>query len=225
MTCLRSTKSASIVGTEEDEKGFGPPMALKDILGADLEKDALLASDGFWDKFNHPTQEEQMLEEALAKLKDEESTEEEEEEEESAFISCRKEAFSYEPVENENEDGEAEIFQHLASILPFQMTNGANIGALMHTRLFTDLVQAADFDDESQAQLFETVMKVIVTSKNAHVLYCIKNCALGLLQSKVSCFLTAQSYKVDSGSCWNISRDFQRCSVCLELYRLFHVRM
>lgn len=62
---LKNIRAAanSVLTSESEEE---PTVNLKDLLGN--ERDALLASESFWDRFTQPTKEEELLREEKERL-------------------------------------------------------------------------------------------------------------------------------------------------------------
>lgn len=48
------------MGQSDDEESK-PKLGFADILGVDADKEAMMASEDFWDRIARPTQEEQLL--------------------------------------------------------------------------------------------------------------------------------------------------------------------
>lgn len=46
---------------QSDDEESKPKLGFADILGADADKEAMMASEDFWDRIARPTQEEQLL--------------------------------------------------------------------------------------------------------------------------------------------------------------------
>lgn len=153
-------------------------MSLKDILGGDLEKDAVLASDGFWDRFVRPTQEESLLEKEKAERAAECS--DDEEADDSPFITCCTNNFKLNCLDSEEED---EILDRVLLFLgSFQFPGPECLLSLSQSTLVIDLVQCSELSDSTRINLFNLSINTLLSSSTERLHQCMLHLAIAVIR-------------------------------------------
>lgn len=154
------------------------PLNLKELLGGDLEKDAVLASDGFWDRFAQPTQEECLLEKEKAERATESS--DEEETEGSTFISCLVNSQDNNLLA---EDEESEALDRILLYLGvFHLPSHEQLLCMSQSMLVHDLIQCAELSQSTRNHLFELALSTFLGSSSNLLRKCMYHSALAIVK-------------------------------------------
>lgn len=180
MPCVAAPRGvrspAQSVAKEESDVVFTD---LKDLLGHGAERETKLASDGFWDQFTRPTQEEIELQREEAERAQMEGMEDEEEVSEVESHRCIVDGFVFGACMDYSK-----VYGLLSPHVPMHVEDGRALACLMGSSIFPDLMYNSDMPPRAASALYEVLFHVMGRTDDAAILAQMQNAALGLIAMK-----------------------------------------
>lgn len=152
-----------IVGEEEnaDPPATATTLNIEELFREGIEKEARLASEDFWDRFERPTEEELELEkEQQDRANEEGSSEDDEEAEEVHYLNCLADdkATIIEEEKDKMSDDEEVFFESIQSLFPFEVGSWQSLACFMGSSVSADVLGSSEYSARTAHSLFRTLL-------------------------------------------------------------------